>query len=59
MGYRYLKLQMFPFAVAVLSHLGTIVERRKRSPLEDPVKNAACLTNVSAPKGSNKEEFGV
>gem|GEM_PF-2566502 len=50
---------MFPFAVAVLSPLGTIVERRKRSPLEDPVKNAACLTNVSAPKGSNKEEFGV
>ena len=24
--------------------LGSIVERRERSPLEDPVKNGTCLT---------------
>ncbi len=35
----------FPFAVAGLSPLGTIVERRKRSPLEDPVKNGASFND--------------
>ena len=35
----------FPFAVAGLSPLGTIVERRKRSPLADPVKNGASFND--------------
>ena len=49
---------MFLFAVAVLFPSGTIVERRKRSPPEDPVKNGACLTNVR-PRRGYKEEFDV
>lgn len=31
--------------------LGSIVEQRKRSPLEDPVKNGTCLTNVRPRRG--------
>ncbi len=39
--------------------LGSIVERRERKALEDPVKNGACLRNVPAPTGSEKDEFDV
>ena len=39
--------------------MGSIVEQRKRKALEDPVKNGTCLTNVSATKWSEKEEFAV
>ena len=35
---------LFPFAGAELSDWGASVKRRKRSPLEDPVKNGACLS---------------
>lgn len=42
-----------------IPHWGALAEGVKRRALEDPVKNGACLTNVSAPKGSNKEEFDV
>ena len=37
------------FVVAELFPLGTIVERRKRSPLEDPVKNGASFNDRYTP----------
>ena len=47
------------FAVAELFPLGTIVERRMRSPLEDPVKNGASFNDRYTPYVGKREAFDV
>jgi hypothetical protein len=42
---------IFPFAGAGTTDSGALVEGRKWSALEDPVKNGACLTNVRPRRG--------
>ena len=44
-------MKISPFAGAGLMGLGTIVERRKRKALEDPVKNGALFDEGKTPSG--------
>ena len=50
---------LFPAAGAGHSGWGASWRGVKRKAPEDPVKNGACLRNVPAPNGSDKDEFDV
>ena len=50
-SHRLLSAEGFILHGAGLYLWGPSVQRRKRSPLEDPVKNAACSRNVRPRRG--------